>query len=90
MKLIIDIDEEIYNEIKSIVRKPESLYPLDVAIRNGTPIKDGDLISRSALKEKVDTFCEIGTPCSFKSQSACKKCFVTDFRNEINNAPTIE
>ena len=48
MKLIIDIDEDVYNEIKSIVRKPESLYPLDVSIRNGTPLPKGhgDLIDR--------------------------------------------
>lgn len=38
MKIVIDIDEDVYNEIKSIVRKPESLYPLDVSIRNGIPL----------------------------------------------------
>jgi len=41
MKLVIDIDEDVYNEIKSIVRKPESLYPLDASIRNGVPVVFG-------------------------------------------------
>ena len=55
MKLIIDIDEKYYEACKDAV---EEYYPSQVEeiIANGTPITEGDLISRSALKEEFDDY----------------------------------
>lgn len=63
MKLIIDIDEKKYEEIKQIAKAQLELTDKTEAqiIANGTPISnDGDLISRSELKKALDELFESG------------------------------
>jgi len=70
MKLIIDISEEEYKSILSYVQVYNSHYA-DM-IRNGKPFEEttnGDLISRSALKEAFeDTVCIEPMPYAFVKQ----------------------
>ena len=54
MKLIIELDEKTYKEIKTSNTIKEHLNKVDWSIRNGKPYKPVvDLISREALKEAV-------------------------------------
>ena len=77
MKLIIDISEEAYELLKS---KSELDNIAESIIANGTPITEGDLISRSALrKEMLKIHAHSGGELSIY----CKIC---DF---IDNAPSI-
>lgn len=78
IKLVIEIEENDYEALRNDgVQNHIALA--DEIIRNGTPITEGDLISRSALKEKyiklLDSAKELGTQVS--------PCF-------IDNAPTVE
>lgn len=53
MKLIIDIDKEDYEKVRRTDDK--FLSPIETCVANGTPVNtDGDTISRSALKERVN------------------------------------
>ena len=77
IKLVIEIEENDYEALRNDgVQNHIALA--DEIIRNGTPITEGDLISRSALKEKyiklLDSAKELGTQVS--------PCF-------IDNAPTV-
>ena len=49
MKLIIECTEHTYNECKKI----KGLSETASVIANGTPITEGDLISRSELREII-------------------------------------
>lgn len=64
VKLMIEIEEDYYELIKADVKSGNDYKPC-VLIANGTPITEGDLISRSALKEKylnlLDSAKELGT-----------------------------
>lgn len=52
MKLIIDIDDNVYDDIEH--NKGEYINTLNWAVRNGTPISTGgDLINRSELKKAI-------------------------------------
>ena len=49
MKLIIEIDDKVFEEIKKSNTIKEHLNKVDWSIRNGTPYNpSGDLISREA------------------------------------------
>ena len=97
MKLIIDIDKSVYS-LCQIVASNENEYvsALENAIKNGIPITDGDLISRSALKIEL-----INQIAYFRDRADTTN-IVIDKRkygyfadglerakNTINNAPTI-
>ena len=79
MKLIIAIDEKQFSDIKRVAEVQLELNHYITAeqiIANGIPYeesKDGDLISRSALKEAIA-----------KSQPCCDV-----WIDLINNAPTV-
>lgn len=53
MKLIIDIPELFYNNSKKRVSSGIDL-PIDKYVANGTPIEDGDLISRHELLLSIE------------------------------------
>ena len=60
IKLLVEIDEEIYNEFMK-ENNYEVIYDgywVAKAIANGTPITEGDTISRSALKKALDWIVE--------------------------------
>ena len=51
IKLLVEIDKEVYEHVKD---KKFFISPwVDDAIANGTPITEGDLISRSELREII-------------------------------------
>ena len=87
MKLIIDIDKELYEAYKG--RPPrlgdEGMDMIAQAVANGIPITDVDLISRSVLK--------MYARCGIRAEDCigdCDKC--SDYCvavNDIDNAPTI-
>ena len=56
IKLLVEVDEELYRAYKG--RPPrlgdEGMDMIAQAIANGTPITEGDLISREALKREVN------------------------------------
>lgn len=74
MKLIIDIPETDYNAIRDNIKAYSLADMLFGAVKDGTPIKDGDLISRSILKEEFLKY----------------KPYAVDFLSLIDNAPTVE
>ena len=87
MKLIIDIDEEVYNHIKDsgdkyyihFLTNDESLAI--EAIANGIPVNtDGDTISRSALRKNMEFIC-MGIMAGTEPYNAPL--------TEIDNAPTV-
>ena len=56
MKLIIEIDDKVFEEIKKSNTIKEHLNKVDWSIRNGTPYNpSGDLISREALKTELNS-----------------------------------
>ena len=79
MKLIIDIPDSILETIDDDrVISREQLMVLQKHIANGTPITEGDLISRSALKAAVKTKLTSG------------EYYPYHFIKLIDNAPTVE
>lgn len=99
MKLIIDIDEELYEAYKG---KPPMLGDsgMDMiaqAIANGIPYEPkGDLISRSALKEHKfvgNKYMQIGGRTNGKTLENINKAYQQGWNDAIdaiiNNAPTV-
>lgn len=84
MKLIIDIDKTVYSLCK-IASSNENAYvsALENAIKNGTPIQDGDLISRSELIEKLKSNFDDSDVYTEKDQ------FIIDCIHLLENEPTI-
>lgn len=85
MKLVIDIDENEYIGIKSFP-KGNTLYPLTLhlydAVRNGTPLPSGDLISRQAVIEKAYDMSEID------GEHFTELCMVVDVE-DIQKLPSV-
>jgi len=82
MKLIIDIPEEI---VKAIQNGKDYRYDIHTAIANGTPVlTEGDLISREALKRKL----QYVYSCDYIG-SKSEEGIVSDIIDEIDNAPTV-
>jgi len=77
MKVIIDIDEDMYKACQRAVNNPKmTVDEVDVAIANGTPVlTEGDLISREALKKAIQ-------------DNGYKHYF--EIFEIIDNAPTVE
>ena len=76
IKLLIEVDEELYRAYKG--RPPrlgdEGMDMIAQAIANGTPITEGDAISREALKREVNRV-------FFNDE--------IEFKQVIDNAPSI-
>lgn len=88
MKLIIDIDENLYNRIQTTKSVPD-LCGTDIVnaitrIQNGEVLPDnhGDTISRSALRKDIEHLHNV--------YAENKEWFYTDVLNHIDNAPTVE
>lgn len=72
-KLIIEIPKGAYEIIKD--KDDNDLNLLGIFIKNGTPITEGDLISRKALKEELHKYVGLSPE---------------DMEDIIDNAPTVE
>ena len=84
IKLIIEIDENDYHRFVNGFANEDDSILIENLFKNGTPITDGDLISRSALKAKIENlrgYVGVGM-----SPSVMIRNKVIDL---INNAPTI-
>lgn len=85
VKLVIEIDEEVYEAYKG--RSPrlgdEGMDKIAQAIANGIPMSDGDLISRSALIEKLKSNFDNSDVYTEKDQ------FIIDCIHLLENEPTI-
>lgn len=92
MKLIIDIDEELYEAYKG---KPPMLGDAGMdmiaqAIANGTPYEErpqGDLISREALLKRVD---EERKYLLARGQTGAEHILVHNFRELVEDALTVD
>ena len=88
MKLIIDVNENYYNKLKTELKNSPDYPNLDycqIIIASGTPVSNkGDLISRSALKEDFADMRE-GYPIFSDTEMLSTK----DIAKIIDNAPTI-
>ena len=84
IKLVIEIDEPVYHSVLERVKRlevpccTENAYFMQ-AIANGTPITEGDLISRSALRK-------CATPCQIHNGALTELCVPL---YQIDNAPSI-
>ena len=92
MKLMIEIPLDLYERCK---RGDYELFDDAVrnnAIANGTPITEGDLISRSELRK---TFIKWScADCHFRTSEkptdiCCDDCYAQAIKDLINNAPSI-
>lgn len=94
IKLLVEVDESTYNSAKNM---PEIICgmnddlkfvsDLKDAIANGTPITEGDLISRSELREKIH---KEGEQWKANTEYECGRfdsCDMIDFL--VANAPSI-
>ena len=80
VKLMIEIPEQAYKFILQYGIK--DAHEIDVIIANGTPITEGDLISRGALKKAIRDLPEwYGDDIYYSG--------VNDVTDLINNAPSI-
>ena len=84
IKLIIEIDENDYHRFVSGFANEDDSILIENLFKNGAPITDGDLISRSALKSEIENLTIYSG--SGMSPSALIRNEVIDL---INNAPTI-
>ena len=85
IKLVIEIDEQIYNEFMK-ENNYEVIYDgywVAKAIANGTPITEGDLISRSELIKTV----EKGEGISWERHGKDDMCVRKKY---IDNAPSVK
>ena len=81
MKLIIDIPADVYDDIEH--NKGDYINTLNWAVRNGTPVSnEGDLISRSALKEKIDFVFPYDPLADYEEN-------IGEVMKLIDNAPTV-
>ena len=74
MLLLIEVDDELYNRCLKI--KDFTTVKSAIAIGNGIPIKEGDAISRSALREEISNAFINGANKSI-------------FKKYIDNAPSL-
>ena len=79
IKLLVEIDEDYYELIKADVKSGNDYKPC-VLIANGTPITEGDLISRSALIKEAEELRQITSDESLRFEN---------FTDLIDNAPSI-
>lgn len=86
MLLLIEIGESDYETIKNDgVQSHIALA--DEIIANGTPIKEGDAISREALKNDFVKDCEYCAMSCFSK--VCEDCYITEAKQKIDNAPSL-
>ena len=89
VNVLIEVDEEILNGCKEAYsegRVPREHNAFRKAIANGTPITDGDLINREALKKVIETY----RPILITSDYLQGKNNMIDYCiAEIDNAPTV-
>ena len=81
IKLLVEVDEEYYELIKADVKSGNDYKPC-VLIANGTPITEGDLISRSELIKTVEKAEGISWEHHDKDDMCVRKKY-------IDNAPSI-
>ena len=94
MKLIIDIDEDMYKACQRAVDNPKmTVDVVDVAIADGTPVlNEGDLISRRVIKDLISNK---SIPIKFEEEKRgewhnSSGVLLSDAYKIIDNAPTVE
>ena len=101
MKLVIDINDKVYEDSKKLVEYGFGSLPYVEAIANGTPYNPtGDLISREQIRKSLNEAfgCESATKYGNKNAEQQYKSYSTLMLYEIadivedccDNAPTIE
>lgn len=89
IKLLVEVEEEILNGCKEAYsegRVPREHNAFRKAIANGTPITEGDLISREALKKAIE---EVEDNYDGYEPNDLGK-FISKVDELIDNAPTVE
>ena len=97
MKLIIDIDEKLFN---LVIERTQSGYigsDVWIAVANGIPINTvGDTISRKALKEDMKSrlsacneWIEKAKDKETKIRASAVKAYIAEVIMTIDNAPTV-
>ena len=94
MKIIIDIPEKTYEQLKFLNKQGFGTV-IDEAVANGTPLPKGHgrLIDADALKKYIDD-CDCCVGCEDESYGCAYKCKCPDYLDKdmeriINNQPTI-
>ena len=80
IKLVVEVDEEMYQFFKETNLPEQSIYKI---IAKGTPIAEGDMISRSELIKTVEKVEGISWERHDKDDMCVRKKY-------IDNAPTVE
>ena len=84
IKLVIEIDEEMYQFLKETNLPRQSIYK---TVANGTPITEGDMISREGMKKMVDGWLNMD---KYYHPYSKEKTIPTDeVYDLIDNAPTV-
>ena len=85
MKLIIDIDEELYKNVIEHTKEGYIGSDVWIAVAKGEPVStEGDLISRKALKDDINSLYEYDTTYNEEFDAG-----VQSIINFIDNAPTV-
>ena len=82
MKVIIDIDEKLFKSVKERTQDGYIGSDVWIAVSDGTPITDGDLISRSALRKQIKSYADD----QYAENEYLGECAILEF---IDNAPAI-
>ena len=86
MKLIIEVDQETLYECKMLFVKGIS-NNAEYAVANGTPIAEGDMISREALKAELEAYRHTR---NYKSdEEEAQNSLLDNILEDIDNAPSI-
>ena len=88
IKLVIEIDEEIIKETQTDCLDWGQIHEAEVAIANGTPITEGDLISRKGMKKMVDGWLNMDK--YYRPYSKGKTIPTDEVYDLIDNAPSVE
>ena len=102
IKLVIELDEETYKNVKMFGTDaicPRDILALNKSLKNGTPIAEGDLISREGIRKALNEAfdCENATKYGNKNAEQQSKSYSTLMLYEIadiiedccDNAPSI-